>query len=283
MDVLTNQRHDPSGCVFFIMFAALAYAVPAQTDNQSLVVSSSYYLQVYPGTNPTEEASVGLKSLYFALMMSFGGDFRSSGAIPGVQVALDQINSNPTLLPGYQLHYTLTDSQVCPAFNNNMDNKLYLYQKVYLKCLHKYGSLITLIQCKGDDKCISQKWNAKRCWQTASRVLYPQYYLTMASVSIVIRTTMGAVVRNGKHFTVKTFKVKRKQVVNLCHCSIWVLPFIGCSYAAWNLVRYFGGSLIKWVDSNVISSLLESSISHNFSHSLPAWVIQTACTSPYMT
>ena len=118
MDLPTNQRRYPSGCVFtlfVLVFAALGNVVPAQTANQSLVPSPPwpYYLQVYPGTNPTEEASVGLKSLYFALMMSFGGDFRSSGAIPGVQVALDQINSDPTLLPGYQLHYTLTDSQVC--------------------------------------------------------------------------------------------------------------------------------------------------------------------------
>ena len=121
MDVPTNQRHLPSGCVFtfFVLVFGLANVLRAQTDNESLVDSSPspwpYYLQVYPGTNPTEEASVGLKSLYFALMMSFGGDFRSSGAIPGVQVALDQINSDPTLLPGYQLHYTLTDSQVCAS------------------------------------------------------------------------------------------------------------------------------------------------------------------------
>ena len=119
MDVLTNQRHDPSGCVFtfFVLaFAALAFTVPAQADNQSLVVSSPYYLQVYPDANPSGETLVGIKSLYFALMMSFGGDFRSSGTIPGVQVALDQINSDPTLLPGYQLHYTLTDSQVCANY-----------------------------------------------------------------------------------------------------------------------------------------------------------------------
>ena len=158
MDLLTNQRRDPSGCVFtlFVLVFGLANVLRAQTDNESLVDSSPspwpYYLQVYPGTNPTEEASVGLKSLYFALMMSFGGDFRSSGAIPGVQVALDQINSDPTLLPGYQLHYTLTDSQVCarlhhlllnlcyfdrqtdtwlfcPCLNVSMDSKLHLYQK----------------------------------------------------------------------------------------------------------------------------------------------------------
>jgi len=76
----------------------------------------SYYLQVYPGSDPSASGAAlrpPLKSLYFALMMSFGGDFKTSGAIPGVQAALDQINRDPTLLPGYQLHYTLTDSQVC--------------------------------------------------------------------------------------------------------------------------------------------------------------------------
>ena len=123
MDVATNQQHVPSCCAFtflVLVFAVLVNVVPAQTDNQSLVVSSPspwpYYLQVYPGVDPSGETSVGIKSLYFALMMSFGGNFRSSGAIPGVQVALDQINSDPTLLPGYQLHYTLTDSQVCASY-----------------------------------------------------------------------------------------------------------------------------------------------------------------------
>ena len=118
MGAPTNQRY-ASCCAFviYIVFATLAAVVSAQTDNESLLSSPPpwpYYLQVYPGTNPSEETSVpGIKSLYFALMMSFGGDFRTSGTIPGVQVALDQINSDPTLLPGYQLHYTLTDSQVC--------------------------------------------------------------------------------------------------------------------------------------------------------------------------
>ena len=117
MDVLANQRPASPLSFTFFVFAALATVVSAQTDNESLVDSSPppwpYYLQVYPGTDPSGETSVELKSLHFALMMSFGGDYRSSGTIPGVQVALDQINSDPTLLPGYQLHYTLTDSQVC--------------------------------------------------------------------------------------------------------------------------------------------------------------------------
>lgn len=50
--------------------------------------------------------------LYIALLMSFGGAYTSSGVVPRVQVALDHINSDPRILPGYTLHYTLKDSQV---------------------------------------------------------------------------------------------------------------------------------------------------------------------------
>ena len=128
MDVQANKRPASRRSFTFFVFATLATVVPAQTDNESLVDSSPspwpYYQQVYPGTDPSGETSVGIKSLYFALMMSFGGDFQSSGAIPGVQVALDQINSDPTLLPGYQLHYTLTDSQVCAMCVANLSGGL---------------------------------------------------------------------------------------------------------------------------------------------------------------
>ena len=52
------------------------------------------------------------KPLVFGLIMSFGGNFDSSGAIAGVRVALDRINNVSSLLPGYTLHYALSDSQV---------------------------------------------------------------------------------------------------------------------------------------------------------------------------
>ena len=44
--------------------------------------------------------------------MSFGGNIDSSGAVPGVRVALDRINNDTSLLPGYSLHYALSDSRV---------------------------------------------------------------------------------------------------------------------------------------------------------------------------
>ena len=79
------------------------------------------YKEIYPYVDITQDQQScvpdpgginGTCPLYIALMMSFGGDFVSSGVIPGVQLAMNQINSDPSLLPGYTLHYTLLDTQV---------------------------------------------------------------------------------------------------------------------------------------------------------------------------
>ena len=88
---------NPSLMVHLLLISAFCYG--AQPDG---------YLQIYPPYNETDPRT----PLTFALLHSFGGSFVSSGAVAGVQVALDVINSNPEILPGYSLHYTLTDSQV---------------------------------------------------------------------------------------------------------------------------------------------------------------------------
>ena len=88
---------NPSLMVHLVLISAFCYG--AQPDG---------YLQIYPPYNETDPRT----PLTFALLHSFGGSFVSSGAVAGVQVALDVINSNPEILPGYSLHYTLTDSQV---------------------------------------------------------------------------------------------------------------------------------------------------------------------------
>ena len=73
-----------------------------------LITTVCGYLDIYPPVDGNDTRT----PLYFALLQSFGGDYNGSGSVAGLQVALDRINSDPTLLPGYSLHYTLTDSQV---------------------------------------------------------------------------------------------------------------------------------------------------------------------------
>jgi len=66
------------------------------------------YEQVYPPVNENDSTT----DVFFALMVSFSSRFNSSANVVGVKVALDMINSDPYLLPGYTLHYVLSDSEV---------------------------------------------------------------------------------------------------------------------------------------------------------------------------
>ena len=70
--------------------------------NDSLLSSQDY---CDPDSNQT-------CPLFIAFLTSFGGIYKSNGGIPGVQIALDEINRDSSMLPGYTLHYTLKDSNV---------------------------------------------------------------------------------------------------------------------------------------------------------------------------
>ena len=82
-------------------------------------LATSANLDIYPKQTEAVFNNVTLSPLYFGLMLSLSGHHQSTGALAGVQAALDDINSRDDLLPGYSLHYTLTDSQVA--------NSWYLY------------------------------------------------------------------------------------------------------------------------------------------------------------
>ena len=90
------------------IYLLLYYLAPTLVDGRG--TREDYYVQKWPEERMFKDN--GTTPLYIGLMMSFGGDFDSSSGVPGVQVALNQINSDPSMLPGYTLHYTLTDSQV---------------------------------------------------------------------------------------------------------------------------------------------------------------------------
>lgn len=68
---------------------------------------------IYPSIGVTN-TSRNTTDLFVAVMMSFRGTFLSSGTIPGIQIALDLINKEKDLLPGYKLHYIALDSKVRP-------------------------------------------------------------------------------------------------------------------------------------------------------------------------
>ena len=76
------------------------------------VLNDGEVFQVYPNL---EDVQNGTTPLYFALMQSFSGGYVSAGGIPGLMVALDEINNSSNVLPGYSLHYTLTDNAVSPS------------------------------------------------------------------------------------------------------------------------------------------------------------------------
>ena len=93
-----------------ILVLCLLHVLVALTIGDRALASpaSGPYLETYPDPSELEDST----PLYFGLMMSLGGDYSSSGGVIGVQVALDEINRDTRLLPGYTLHYTLTDSKV---------------------------------------------------------------------------------------------------------------------------------------------------------------------------
>lgn len=67
--------------------------------------------QVYP--DPKDVAN-GITPLYFTLMHVIQWRIHNRQWNPRLMVALGEINSNSTFLPGYSLHYTLSDNAVGP-------------------------------------------------------------------------------------------------------------------------------------------------------------------------
>ena len=106
--------------------------------------NSDTYLEVYP--DPTDpEVLKGRTPLYFALIQSLGGpssQFDGSGSIAGVKVALERINNDTTLLPGYTLHYTLTDSKVLCYDISYIQRSYLLFVSLFEICI--YLTLIML-------------------------------------------------------------------------------------------------------------------------------------------
>lgn len=82
----------------------------AQSVHCLLPYDPNYYTEVYP--DPRHQERMGKTPLYFSLIQSLTGPLATNGTVAGVKVALDRINNDSSLLPGYSLHYMLGDSMV---------------------------------------------------------------------------------------------------------------------------------------------------------------------------
>lgn len=82
---------------------------------------------VYPPAN--RDGSDSRTDLHVAVIMAFGFDnsFNSSGTVPAIQIALDLINNQSDVLPGYKLNYVLMDSRVRPYTVACMQNCYMFY------------------------------------------------------------------------------------------------------------------------------------------------------------
>ena len=79
--------------------------------SSSLLYDPDDYLEVYPDPRDPEVLQ-GRSPIYFALIQAITGPLATNGTVAGVKVALDWINNDTSLLPGYTLHYTLGDGEV---------------------------------------------------------------------------------------------------------------------------------------------------------------------------
>ena len=97
------------------LFSLLA-AVGGQAEqyNLSAICSGVQAEQPQDNLSGSGDQAAEQHNLTFMLITSFGQyGFNSSGLTPAVDMALEDINSNPQVLPGYSLMYDkLRDSQV---------------------------------------------------------------------------------------------------------------------------------------------------------------------------
>lgn len=101
-----------------LMSSLLKFSMAQETRYNYKNLYLGPYVHVYPPTDIAQDPSSctpgggTICPLFIAIMFSFGGSFTSSGVIPSMQIAIDQMNNDSTFLPGYRLHFLVQDSQV---------------------------------------------------------------------------------------------------------------------------------------------------------------------------
>eukprot|EP00731_Ephydatia_muelleri_P012366 Em0006g1260a len=101
------------------------------------------FKSIYPSVKNGNDTRIPLT---LGLMVSFSGDYVTSSSIASVQIALDLINENSSLLPGYRLQYKLTDSQC---------NQTVAYDSFFLKYVREQPNIVGLVGSGCEDATIA--------------------------------------------------------------------------------------------------------------------------------
>lgn len=82
----------------------------------TMVVHASY--RIYPETvRPGDVAPGKVKDLWLLGLFPLQGNWPGGkGHLPAIEMALDAVNRNPSILPGYRLRMTIDDTKVRYCF-----------------------------------------------------------------------------------------------------------------------------------------------------------------------
>ena len=112
--LMNEVCHLTSKMQHLLINVVLVLLVSSVCAVHSLSYDPEDYLEVYPDPRDPDVVK-GRVPLHFGLIQSLGGplsQFDASGSVAGVKIALDRINNDSSLLPGYSLHYTFANSKV---------------------------------------------------------------------------------------------------------------------------------------------------------------------------
>ena len=92
-------------------------ALAALAALQPLCLTSELNIYPAPDDVASGSGSEDVTALYVGLIQSYDPTARDEqlgavGTVVGTEIALDHINANESMLPGYRLHYNFINSQV---------------------------------------------------------------------------------------------------------------------------------------------------------------------------
>ena len=106
---------------FKIQFSAIYYCAKIFWVLLILVLPSQVQAETTASGDAVNNSS--LIPLYISAFFSLGGTWDGSGIIPGVEMALDDINAREDILSGYELRMIWNDTKVKYKFCLNLEKE----------------------------------------------------------------------------------------------------------------------------------------------------------------